>query len=259
MERRVWHELTSTEELVWSTNRDAQTGILWLAELRNTRRCCQGAARACTRNRHAREETRLQCGERSLESKHHHNFFDVSKKQWPLQCFLHREIFDLWTKNWRELLTYFQLPVFVPHLCTTPSSFYTSTFLWSLLWHINAFPLYSPSSLVPSTSPIQTFDISSVAIATQPLQAVLLPPALTYLPIGHAASFLFVLAQGATCPERPTAWSLPAVSTWHNLACGVRLHLRRPSAGTYIDVRRVHTTHTHASVTICPRQLWATR
>lgn len=64
----------------------------------------------------------------------------------------------------------------LPHQCTAPTSFYTTTFLWSLLWHINAFPLCSPSSLVPSTSPIQPFDISSVATATLPLQSVLLPP-----------------------------------------------------------------------------------
>lgn len=69
--------------------------------------------------------------------------------------------------------------------------------------------------------------------------------------IGHWASillspgarFLFVLARGATCPERPTAWSLPAVSTWHSLAWGAGLHLQRPESGRW-----------HTQPCVCARQ-----
>ncbi|MEQ2170990.1 hypothetical protein GOODEAATRI_006093, partial [Goodea atripinnis] len=94
------------------------------------------------------------------------------------------------------------------------------------------------------------FDISSVA--RLPRQAVLLILFLTSLPTGHAASFLpgprahflFVLAQGATCPKGPTAWSQPAVSTWHSLACRAGLHLQRPTyPETCVDT---HATHIRA-------------
>lgn len=107
---------------------------------------------------------------------------------------------------------------------------------------------------------IHSFNNSSVA--TLPLLAVLF---LTSLPIGHRASFLpgpgarflFVLAQGATCPERPTAWSLPAVSTWHSLARGAGLHLQRPRSGT--SVRGRGRARARAGAAICPLQLRATR
>lgn len=66
-------------------------------------------------------------------------------------------------------------------------------------------------------------------------------------PIGHGARFLpgprvyflFVLAQGAMCPERPTAWSLPAVSTWHSLACRGRVTPPETKCG-HLHTRYVH-------------------
>lgn len=112
---------------------------------------------------------------------------------------------------------------------------------------ISFFFLYSPSFSEPLVA--QTFDTSSVA--SLPLRAVAptrsfspsqlsttTGPTASFLP-GPRAHFLFVMAQGATCPERPTAWLLPAVSTWHSLACWAGLHLQRLSAGTYIH-KRVH-------------------
>ena len=133
------------------------------------------------------------------------------------------------------------------------------------------FPLIAPWSCWKyiEASPLLHSYLTSLlsSVATRPPPSCsLLPPSLSspHIPLAPQPIscqapgfyFLFVLAQGATCPERPTAWSLPAVSAWHSLACRAGLHLRRPTVGAYIHrsvlALAVHTntharahTHTH--------------
>lgn len=93
----------------------------------------------------------------------------------------------------------------------------------------------------------QPFHISVASLPCRPVLHTLLLPS---LPTGHIASFLpgprahflFVLAQGATCPKGPTAWSQPAVSTWHSMACRAGLHLQRQiHTDTRVDTHGAHT------------------
>lgn len=77
---------------------------------------------------------------------------------------------------------------------------------------ISDFSLCAAKSFIPSSSSPDIWHILCSTIT--PLQAVpLLPFSSPLLPLdpacflpGPRAYFLFVLAQGATCPERPTAW-----------------------------------------------------
>lgn len=76
---------------------------------------------------------------------------------------------------------------------------------------------------------------------------------------GPRAYFLFVLAQGATYPERPTAWSLPAVSSWQG-----ELGYTPESESDWRNTQaRAHVQahmdgHTRSNAAIC-LVLWATR
>lgn len=115
----------------------------------------------------------------------------------------------------QDKVTYYSPPIDLPSLFLH--------FIYLLLVHRCLPPSILPRHL--------RFDVASVPIATLPLQAVPSPApppsrhigcAASFLP-GLGAYFLFVLTQGATRPGRPTAWSLPAVSTWHSLARRARV------------------------------------
>lgn len=124
---------------------------------------------------------------------------------------------------------------------------------WHILAHIIS-DLFTPPlslishpglSILPSMEP---FHISSHSPNCHPPFLKSLPPGYrASIPPGPWVYFLFVLAKGATCPGRPTAWSLPAVSTWHKLARWAGLQLRRPSAGAYIDMCTQASTHSTRS------------
>lgn len=135
------------------------------------------------------------------------------------------------SSSYRSLMTHNYL--FIPQPFET---------LW---YHIRLFP-----SSLPYGAISHLFSLSKLPPSLPPGYGASIPP-------GPRVYFLFVLAKGATCPGRPTAWSLPAVSTWHKLACWAGLQLRRPSAGAYIH-RHVHAVEytQHTLTPVLPSALY---
>lgn len=127
----------------------------------------------------------------------------------------------------------------------------TSSYVWSLLWHFNASFLQSPCSLVPSTSPIQPFDISSVATATLPLQAVPLPPlyhlssywTLSQFPARPQGSFPVCSGAGGNLSRETNC--LVAASCEHLAQLGVRSQVTPPETkcGHLHAHASTHNTH----------------